>query len=174
MLLVLFGVGVGLGVTLIAAAVWWMAWQRHAVETVHTGESASLDGEGVLAEFGDGEAEQPALDTERDVDGVDGAPAVTGRPAAANVEQEPNAHTAEEPEDSSDLPRRPRVWVQLLGAVRVEVDGVEARVPGRRLELLCYFLLHPDGVSLTRVVDAMWPDVQLGREPERSRTRCGG
>ncbi len=59
--------------------------------------------------------------------------------------------------------------IRLLGPLRVETtSGEEIRAGLRRkaLELLAFYLLHPEGATQEQAVGTLWPDVAFGREAQ--------
>jgi DNA-binding SARP family transcriptional activator len=65
--------------------------------------------------------------------------------------------------------KQPPLRVRVLGPYRVETaDGEELRAGVRRkaLELLAFYLLHPDGATQEQAVGSLWPEVPLGREAQ--------
>ena len=69
----------------------------------------------------------------------------------------------------------PSVSVQLLGAYRIEVGGVEIRagLRAKARELLAFYLLHPAGTTLDVAVEALWPEADPGRGSEWFWTALG-
>jgi DNA-binding SARP family transcriptional activator len=69
------------------------------------------------------------------------------------------------PASTKQAPLRARV----LGPYRVETSGGEelrAGVRRKALELLAFYLLHPDGATQEQAVGSLWPEVPLGREAQ--------
>lgn len=95
---------------------------------------------------------------------------------SAALDYLPAATTPPEPEEVVTPPAAgSSLTVHLLGPYRIEVGGKEIRTglrSGAR-ELLAYYLLRPEGASLEAAVDALWPDVDLARGPERFWTALG-
>jgi DNA-binding SARP family transcriptional activator len=106
-------------------------------------------------------------------------PAAAKKPAVAVLAAEPVgvAGPADDPAGLSAEYGKTRalVTVRLLGAMQITTSTGELRsgLRASARELLAYYLVHPDGVSLEQAVDAMWPDTQLGRERERFWTALG-
>jgi DNA-binding SARP family transcriptional activator len=67
------------------------------------------------------------------------------------------------------------VTVRLLGPMQIASKSGELRsgLRASARELLAYYLVHPDGATLEQAVEAMWPDIELGRERERFWTALG-
>ena len=67
------------------------------------------------------------------------------------------------------------VQVRLLGPFTIGTATGEVRsgLRASARELLAYYLVHPDGASLEQAAEAMWPDLELGRERERFWTALG-
>jgi DNA-binding SARP family transcriptional activator len=65
--------------------------------------------------------------------------------------------------------------VRLFGPPRVDALRVELRtgLRSKARDLLAYLLLHPDGVTVDQIVDAIWPDADPERGTERFRTTLG-
>jgi DNA-binding SARP family transcriptional activator len=65
--------------------------------------------------------------------------------------------------------------VQLLGAYRIQTAGGEVRtgLRARARELLAYYLLHPNGVSLAAAVEALWPEAAPGQGIDWAWTALG-
>jgi DNA-binding SARP family transcriptional activator len=106
-------------------------------------------------------------------------PAAAEEPAVAVPAAEP-VGVAEPADDPAGLSAeygktQALVTVRLLGAMQITTNTGELRsgLRASARELLAYYLVHPDGVSLEQAVDAMWPDTQLGRERERFWTALG-
>jgi len=65
--------------------------------------------------------------------------------------------------------KQPPLRVRVLGPYRVETSGGEelrAGVRRKALELLAFYLLHPDGATQEQAVGSLWPEVPLGREAQ--------
>jgi len=65
--------------------------------------------------------------------------------------------------------KQPPLRVRVLGPYRVETSGGEelrAGVRRKALELLAFYLLHPDGATQEQAVGSLWPEVALGREAQ--------
>ena len=89
-------------------------------------------------------------------------------PSPASAPDEPFATP---PPTATPAPLR----VRLLGPYRIEARGAEVRGGLRRTarELLAYYLLHPDGAPAETAVDAMWPDLEPGKENDWFWTALG-
>jgi DNA-binding SARP family transcriptional activator len=79
----------------------------------------------------------------------------------------------QEPKPEPFLPpaasKKPPLRVRVLGSYRVETSGGEelrAGVRRKALELLAFYLLHPDGATQEQAVGSLWPEVPLGREAQ--------
>jgi DNA-binding SARP family transcriptional activator len=95
---------------------------------------------------------------------------LAGAPAADAEQLEELAEPPAEYATSEAL-----VQVRLLGPFQITAAAGEVRsgLRASARELLAYYLVHPDGASLEQAVEAMWPDIQLGRERERFWTALG-
>ncbi|MGH9090283.1 MAG: AfsR/SARP family transcriptional regulator, partial [Acidimicrobiales bacterium] len=71
--------------------------------------------------------------------------------------------------------RRAPLCVRLLGPMTVEAWGttVATGLRASAYELLAWFCCRPEGATLDRVVDALWPDAEPGRGRERFWTAMG-
>ena len=87
----------------------------------------------------------------------DGRPGVPGPPNAhAYQAAPPRDERGSAPMVSSDAPP---VRVRVLGPIQITAGGEEIRSGLRTTsrELLAWFALHPDGVSLEQTLEAIWP-----------------
>src|SRR6266511_5941874 len=103
---------------------------------------------------------QQAARIELDPDGRVGSatPAVPEHPQPPPEPYRPPATT-----------KQPPLRVRVLGPYRVETSGGEelrAGVRRKALELLAFYLLHPDGATQEQAVGSLWPEVPLGREAQ--------
>lgn len=100
----------------------------------------------------------------------------TPAPVAAGVRLgKPSAQVVamvDRAEDGSDTAP---VSVRLSGPLRIDALGAEVRsgLRTKARELLGFLLLHPAGVTVDQIVEALWPDVDPRRGVERFRTTLG-
>ena len=88
--------------------------------------------------------------------------------ARADLPSLPQAPPAEPFHPPAAAPAPP-LRVRLLGPYRVQTASGQqlgAGVRRKALELLAFYLLHPDGATQEQAVEALWPEVPLGREAQ--------
>jgi two-component SAPR family response regulator len=86
----------------------------------------------------------------------------TGNQRVAQFEAN-NPREISDEDTLGEVGESPEIIVRLLG--QVDVLGAEQKLwRPRMLESLVYFALHPDGVSKSTWVNAIWPDQQLSRD----------
>lgn len=70
--------------------------------------------------------------------------------------------------------KQPPLRVRVLGPYRVETSGggeLRAGVRRKALELLAFYLLHPDGATQEQAVGSLWPEVPWAARHSGSGTR---
>lgn len=83
-------------------------------------------------------------------------------------EEERKPHTAKAAERAEQKTTQPPVRLQLLGRVRITVDGT--RVDVRRnsaYEVAAYLAVHPDGIRRDHAIEDMWPQQDPRRVTHR-------
>jgi DNA-binding SARP family transcriptional activator len=96
-------------------------------------------------------------------------------PAGGEPADQPSAQVAEMVDRVEDGSDTPPVSVRLFGPTRIDALGAEVRsgLRTKARELLGFLLLHPAGVNVDQIVDALWPDVDPQRGVQRFRTTLG-